>query len=271
MSTAPQKSSASDAPLRVAESDRAPLRVAVFGAAGRLGRVVAAALEADPRTELVARLGRDTPRSVLSESGAQVAVDVTAPDAVLADVEACLATGVHVVVGTSGLGPDQLAAVEDRLAGRPGLGVLVAPNFALGSVLATQLAATAARFLESVEIVELHHDRKVDAPSGTARRTAQVVAAARAQAGLGPVPDATTSDPDGARGATVDGVHVHAVRLPGLVAHQEVLFGGTGELLTIRHDSTSRESFAAGAVLAALAVPDRPGLTVGLEHVLGLG
>ena len=248
----------------------APLRVAVVGAAGRLGVVVCAALAADPRTELVARLGRDTPRAVLSGSGAQVAVDVTAPDQVRDTVQACLDAGVHVVVGTSGLGPVELAAIRDALADHPGLGVLVAPNFALGSVLATRLAGIAARFMASVEIVELHHDRKVDAPSGTARRTAEVVAAARADAGFGPVPDATTHDPDGARGAVVDGVHVHAVRLPGLVAHQEVLFGGTGELLTIRHDSTSRDSFAAGAVLASLAVPDRPGLTVGLEHVLGL-
>lgn len=256
--------------LRVVESGGAPLRVAVFGAAGRLGQVVAAALAADPRTDLVARLGRDTPRAVLTESGAQVAVDVTVPGAVLANVGACLDAGLHVVVGTSGLGSAELAVLEAQLAGHAGLGVLVAPNFALGSVLATRLAATAARFLASVEIVELHHDRKVDAPSGTARRTAQVVADARADAGLGLVPDATAADPDGARGALVDGIRVHAVRLPGLVAHQQVLFGGTGEVLTIRHDSTSRDSFAAGAVLAALAVPSRPGLTVGLEHVLGL-
>ncbi len=247
-----------------------PLRVAVVGAGGRLGAVVCAAVRADPRTELVARLGRGTPRAVLSESGAQVAIDVTAPDQVPGTLRACLAAGVHVVVGTSGVGPAELAAVRTALGDHPGLGVLVAPNFALGSVLATHLAGIAARYMASVEIVELHHDRKTDAPSGTARRTAEVVAAARADAGFGAVPDATTHDPDGARGAVVDGVHVHAVRLPGLVAHQEALFGGTGELLTIRHDSTSRDSFAAGAVLAALAVPGLPGLTVGLEHVLGL-
>ena len=245
-----------------------PLRVAVFGAAGRLGSVLCGALDADPRTELVARLGRDSDRAALS--GADVAVDVTRPDAVVANVRASLAGGCSVVVGTSGVGPEQLSAFGDALAGAPGRGVLVAPNFALGSVLASALAATAARFMASVEIVELHHDRKLDAPSGTARRTAELVAAARAQAGLGAVPDATVQDPDGARGAVVDGVHVHAVRLPGLVAHQEVLFGGVGETLTIRHDSLSRESFAAGAVLAALAVADRPGLTVGLDTVLGL-
>lgn len=246
------------------------LRVAVFGAAGRLGSVICDALEADPRTELVARLGRDTPRAVLTDAAVQVAVDVTVPGSVVADVETCLDAGVHVVVGTSGLRADALASLERRLGDSPDLGVLVAPNFALGSVLASRLAATAARFMASVEIVELHHDRKLDAPSGTARRTAELVAAARADAGLGPVPDATTTDPDGARGAVVDGIHVHAVRLPGLVAHQQVLFGGVGETLTIRHDSLSRESFAAGALLAVLAVPTRPGLTVGLDTVLGL-
>lgn len=269
MSSDPLHPDESGAPLRD-EVSGAPLRVAVIGAAGRLGKVVCAALEADPRTELVARLGRDTPRALLFRAGAQVAVDVTAPDQVLASVHACLEAGVHLVVGTSGVGPAELTEVRAALVEHPGLGVLVAPNFALGSVLATRLAGIAARFMASVEIVELHHDHKTDAPSGTARRTAEVVAAARADAGVGAVPDATTHDPDGARGAVVDGVHVHAVRLPGLVAHQEVLFGGTGEVVTIRHDSTSRESFAAGAVLAALAVPGRPGLTVGLEHVLGL-
>jgi len=231
---------------------------------------VADALDRDPRTALVARLGRESSRALLTSSGARVAVEVSLPEAVLANVSACLDAGLDVVVGTSGVGDAELAALRSRLAADPDRGVLVVPNFALGSVLASSLAATAARFLSSVEIVEMHHDRKLDAPSGTARRTAGLLAQARAGAGLGPVPDATATDPDGARGAVVDGIHVHAVRLPGLLAHQEILFGGTGETLSIRHDSTSRESFAAGAVLAALAVGARPGLTVGLESVLGL-
>lgn len=247
-----------------------PLRVAVLGATGRLGSVIADAVATDPRTVLVASLGRQTPRSVLTESGAQVAIDATVPDAVVDNVHRCLRAGVHVVVGTSGMSGDRLNRMRADLTGYPGLGVLVVPNFALGSVLAGSLAASAARFMASVEIVEAHHDRKPDAPSGTATHTAQLVAAARADAGMGPVPDATASDPGGSRGAVVDGIRVHSIRLPGLVAHQAVVFGGTGETLTIRHDSTSRESFAAGAVLAALAAPSRPGLTVGLAAVLGL-
>lgn len=247
-----------------------PVRVAVLGAGGRLGSVVCAALESDPRTELAVRLGRDTPRSVLAGARAAVAVEVSVPGAVLANTGACLAAGMSVVVGTSGVGPAELAALGEMVTGSPGAAVLVVPNFALGSVLTSALAATAARFMASVEIVEAHHDGKRDAPSGTARRTAALVAAARARAGLGPVPDATGTDPDGARGAVLDGIHVHAVRLPGVVAAQEVLFGGTGETLTIRHESLSRESFAAGAVLAALAVPSMSGLSLGLESVLGL-
>ena len=252
------------------ESADDPLSVAVLGANGRLGSVIAAAVAADPRVDLVASLDRDTPRSLLTESGARVAVDATTPDAALDNVRSCLGAGVHVVVGTSGMAGARLAELRAAVADHPGLGVLVVPNFALGSVLAGTLAATAARFMASVEIVEAHHDRKPDAPSGTAVHTAHLVAAARADAGMGPVADATVTDPGGARGAVVDGIRVHSMRLAGLVAQQTVVFGRTGETLTIRHESISRESFAAGAVLAALAVGDRPGLTVGLAAVLGL-
>jgi 4-hydroxy-tetrahydrodipicolinate reductase len=173
-------------------------------------------------------------------------------------------------VGTSGMSPDRLAEVESWLAAAPQVGVVVAPNFAVGAVLMMRFAAQAAPWFESVEVVELHHPDKADAPSGTARRTAELVAAARREAGLGPVPDATASDPDGARGADVDGVHVHAVRARGLVASQEVLLGGAGETLTLRHDSTDRSSFMPGVLLAVRQVASRPGLTVGLEHLMGI-
>lgn len=261
-----------------ASADRGPLRVAVFGGAGRLGSVLVQAIRAAEDLTVVAELGRDTPRSLLAASGAQVALDVTGPTAVAANVAACLAAGIDVVVGTSGLTAADLDRITQLLQGSgdataPGTartGVLVAPNFSIAAVLAEALAVRAARFLPSVEIVEAHHDRKVDAPSGTARRTAQRIAAARAAAGFGAVPDATAHDPDGARGALVDGVRVHAVRLPGFVASQAVVFGGTGETLTIRHDSTSRESFVPGALLALRRVGSLPGLTVGLEALLGL-
>ena len=198
-------------------------------------------------------------------------VEFSVPDASLTNVLHCVERGVHVVVGTTGWDEQRLAAVQDALSGRPEVGVLVAPNFAIGAVLMMRFAQQAARFYESVEVVELHHPNKVDAPSGTAARTAALVAAARAQAGLGAVPDATTTDPDGARGADVDGVRVHAVRLRGLVAHQEVLFGAVGEQLTLRHDSFDRASFMPGVLAGVRAVPTRPGLTVGLENVLDLG
>jgi 4-hydroxy-tetrahydrodipicolinate reductase len=174
------------------------------------------------------------------------------------------------VVGTTGWTQDALAAVRVQLATRPGVGVLIAPNFAIGAILMMSFAQQAARFYESVEIVELHHPDKVDAPSGTAARTASLIAGARRDAGLGDVPDATTSDPGGARGARVDGIPVHALRLRGLVAHQEVMLGATGELLTIRHDSFDRVSFMPGVMAGVRGVGDHPGLTVGLENYLAL-
>ncbi len=257
--------------------DRGPLRVAVFGAAGRLGSVLVEAIEDADDLEVVAELGRDTSRSVLRTSRAEVALDVTGPAAVAADVTACIEAGIDVVVGSSGLTGDDLTRVRRLLQARvdaaPGAhrtGVLVAPNFSVGAVLAEALAVRAARHLPSVEVIELHHDRKVDAPSGTARRTASRIARARTAAGLADVADATVYDPDGARGALIDGIRVHAVRLRGLLASQEVVFGGPGETLTIRHDSTSRESFVPGALLALRRVGSLPGLTVGLEGLLGL-
>ncbi|MGN8246357.1 4-hydroxy-tetrahydrodipicolinate reductase [Cellulomonas soli] len=247
------------------------LKVAVLGAAGRMGRAVVQAVEAAEDLELVARVDADGDLSAVSRAGAQVAVDFTVPSVTEANVHTLVDAGVHVVVGTTGWDDDALARVRDHLVHAPGVGVLVAPNFALGAVLTMVFAAQAARWFESVEVVELHHPDKVDAPSGTARHTAAGIAAARAAVGIGPSPDATTQSLDGARGADVEGVRVHAVRLRGLVAHEEVLLGNPGEMLTIRHDSFDRVSFMPGVLLGVRQVGSHPGLTVGLEHLLDLG
>nr|WP_263248906.1 4-hydroxy-tetrahydrodipicolinate reductase [Saccharopolyspora rosea] len=247
-----------------------PIKVGVIGARGRMGSEAVRAVGDAPDTELVAQINRDDSLSGLVEGGAQVAVELTHPDSVLDNVRFCVENGIHVVVGTSGLGQAELDAVRSWLAERPEVGVIVAPNFAIGAVLSMRFAELAARFFESAEIVELHHPKKADAPSGTAARTAQVVARARADAGLGDAPDATTKELDGARGADVDGVRVHSVRMSGLVAHQEVLFGTEGETLTIRHDSYDRRSFMPGVLLAVREIGSRPGLTVGLDSLLGL-
>jgi 4-hydroxy-tetrahydrodipicolinate reductase len=247
------------------------IRVAVLGAGGRMGSEAVRAVEAADDLELAARVGSGDSRDELTSSGAQVAVDLTRPDAVMDNVRFCIEHGVHAVVGTSGFDDERLATLRGWLSDAPQVGVLVAPNFAIGAVLMMRFAEQAAPWFESVEIVELHHPAKADAPSGTARRTAQLVAGARSAAGLGDQPDATTSALDGVRGAGVAGVPVHAVRMRGLVAHQEVLLGAHGETLTIRHDSLDRASFMPGVLLAVRRVADRPGLTVGLEHLLNLG
>ena len=246
------------------------IRVAVLGAAGRMGSTVVRAVQDAADLELVATLDAGEDLSAVVSAGAQVAVDFTVPSATEGNVHALVDAGVHVVVGTTGWDEESLSRVRDHLADRPGVGVLVAPNFALGAVLAMAFAARAARWFESAEVIELHHPDKVDAPSGTARHTASAIAAARAAAGRGPVPDATTQALDGARGADVDGVRVHAVRLRGLVAHEEILLGNADEQLTIRHDSFDRVSFMPGVLLAVRQVGSRPGLTVGLEHLLDL-
>ena len=246
------------------------LKVAVLGAKGRMGTAAVAAIDAAPDLELVAALGRNDPLETLLDCGAQVIVDLTVPDSTEANVRFAVTHGIHAVVGTTGWDAVRLAKLGELLAQHPGVGVLIAPNFALGSVLATRFATQAARYFDSVEIIELHHPRKVDAPSGTALRTAQLVAAARQAAGVPPAPDATTTELDGARGASVDGIPVHSVRLAGLVAHQEVLFGSHGEALTIRHDSFNHESFMPGVLLGVRTVGTRPGLTVGLDGYLDL-
>ncbi len=246
------------------------IRVGVLGARGRMGSLVCGAVEAADDMELVAEVDEGDSPSDLIAGGAEVVVDFTHPEAVLHNVRYALDHGIAAVVGTSGFGTERLDEVRGWLADTPGH-VLVAPNFGIGAVLMIRFARQAARFFDSVEVIELHHAGKVDAPSGTATSTASRIAAARAEAGLGPVPDATTSELPGARGAVVDGIHVHSVRLPGLVAHQEVLLGSAGEALTIRHDSSDRASFMPGVLLAVRGVRDRPGLTVGLEDLLDLG
>lgn len=242
--------------------------VVVIGAAGRMGSAARAAVEAADDLELVGRF--DVGDELGDLAGADVAVVFSVPDAAPAQVAHCIERGVDAVVGTTGWSEERLAALRAQLADHPDVGVLIAPNFGIGAILMMSFARQAAPFYESVEIVELHHPGKVDAPSGTAARTAQIVAQARAEAHLGPVPDATSSDPDGARGAVVDGIHVHAVRQRGLVAHQEVLFGAEGEGLTIRHDSFDRESFMPGVLAGVRGVGSHPGLTVGLEVYLGI-
>ncbi len=246
------------------------LRVAVLGAAGRMGSTVVSAVQAAPGLELVATIDADGDLRRVTDAGAQVAVDFTIPAVTEANVHALIDRGIHVVVGTTGWTDEAYARVRDHLVRAPGVGVVIAPNFALGAVLAQSFAAQAARWFESAEVIELHHPDKADAPSGTSRAAARAIAAARAAAGHGPVPDATTTSLDGARGAEVDGVHVHAVRLRGLVAHQEVLLGNPGELLTIRHDSFDRVSFMPGVLLAVRRVVARPGLTLGLDALLEL-
>ncbi|WP_405745164.1 4-hydroxy-tetrahydrodipicolinate reductase [Streptomyces sp. NBC_01525] len=247
------------------------LRVAVIGAKGRIGSEAVKAVEAAEDMELVAALGRGDSLEALTDAGAQVAVELTHPDAVMGNLDFCVRHGIHGVVGTTGWTDERLAQLRTALAASPGTGVLIAPNFSVGAVLTMTFARQAAKFFESAEVIELHHPNKADAPSGTATRTAQLVAAAREEAGCAPQPDATSTALDGARGASVDGVPVHSVRLRGLLAHQEVLFGGVGETLTIRHDSLHHSSFMPGILLGARRVVSTPGLTVGLEHFLDLG
>lgn len=246
------------------------ISVAVLGAAGRMGSHVVAAVQGAPDLTLAAALDSGDSLESLRDSGAQVAVDFTVPSVTEANVHALIDLGIHAVVGTTGWTADALARVSEHLESAPRVGVLIAPNFAIGAVLSMKFAAAAAKYFESVEVIELHHPDKVDAPSGTATHTARGIAAARSQAGVGLSPDATTDDPHGARGALVDGVRVHAVRLRGLVAHQEVLFGNPGEQFTMRHDSFDRISFMPGVLLGVRAVVDKPGLTVGLDKVMDL-
>ncbi len=247
-----------------------PTRVGVLGARGRMGQETCAAVDAAPDLDLVAAVDVGDPLTGLAEARAQVVVDFTHPDAVMDSLRFAVDQGIHAVVGTTGFTGERLDTVRGWLAEAPAVGVLVAPNFGIGAVLSMAFARAAARFYDSAEVIELHHPGKADAPSGTATRTAELIAAARREAGRGEVPDATTQERGGARGADVDGIHVHALRIAGMVAHQEVVFGAEGETLTIRHDSLHRGSFMPGVLLAVRQVASRPGLTVGLEALLDL-
>ena len=246
------------------------IRVGVLGAAGRMGGEVVRAVDDADDLALSAEADLGDPLSRLVTSSTQVAIDFTTPDAVMDNIRFCVDNGIHVVVGTTGFTEERLAQVRAWLADAPSVGVVIAPNFGLGAVLLMRFAREAAPYFESVEIVELHHPGKLDAPSGTAAHTARAIAAARSAAGMPKAPDATGDALAGARGATVDGVPVHSVRLRGLVAHEEVLLGNPGEVLTLRHDSLDRSSFMPGVLLAVRAVGSRSGLTVGLEPLLDL-
>jgi 4-hydroxy-tetrahydrodipicolinate reductase len=244
------------------------MRVGVLGAKGKVGATMVAAVE--DAKDLTFTMGVDDgdPLGQLVDSRTEVVIDFTHPDVVMDNLKFLIDNGIHAVVGTTGFTDERVSQVREWLAAKPDAAVLIAPNFAIGAVLSMHFAQQAARFFESVEVIELHHPHKADAPSGTAARTARLIAEARK--GLPPNPDATSTGLDGARGADVDGIPVHSVRLAGLVAHQEVLFGTLGETLTIRHDSFDRTSFVPGVLLAVRKVAERPGLTVGIEPLLDL-
>ncbi len=244
------------------------MRVAVLGSKGKVGATMVAAVQDAADLTLSAEVDAGDELARLVDSGTEVVIDFTHPDVVMDNLRFLIENGIHAVVGTTGFTQERLDQVQTWLADKPGVATLIAPNFAIGAVLTMHFARQAAPYFESVEIIELHHPQKADAPSGTAARTAKLVAEARKD--LPPNPDATSTGLDGARGADVDGVPVHSVRLAGLVAHQEVLFGTQGETLTIRHDSLDRASFVPGVLLAVRKVSERPGLTVGIEALLDL-
>ncbi|UQX86767.1 4-hydroxy-tetrahydrodipicolinate reductase [Jatrophihabitans telluris] len=247
-----------------------PVPVAVLGARGRMGQEVCRTVEAAQDLTLVAAVDIGDELSSVADAGPLVVIDFTHPDVVMDNLRFVIEHGIHAVVGTTGFTAQRLDVVRGWLAAAPDVGVIVAPNFGIGAILSMRFAELAAPHFESVEIVELHHPDKADAPSGTAAATAHRIAAARAAADSPPIPDATTTELAGARGADIDGIRVHAVRARGLVAHQEIILGAEGETLTIRHDSLNRSSFMPGVVLATRQVAAHPGLTVGIDSLLGL-
>jgi 4-hydroxy-tetrahydrodipicolinate reductase len=244
------------------------MRVGVLGAKGKVGATMVQAVEAAEDLTFTAGVDAGDPLSLFVDNRTDVVIDFTHPDVVMDNLKFLIDNGIHAVIGTTGFTEDRLSQVRQWLADKPDISVLIAPNFAIGAVLSMHFAQQAARFFESAEVIELHHPQKADAPSGTAARTAKLIAEARKD--LPPNPDATSTGLEGARGADVDGIPVHSVRLAGLVAHQEVLFGTQGETLTIRHDSLDRTSFVPGVLLAVRRVHERPGLTVGIEPLLDL-
>ncbi|MCM3893780.1 MULTISPECIES: 4-hydroxy-tetrahydrodipicolinate reductase [Gordonia] len=246
------------------------IRVGVFGSGGKVGQAMVDAVEAAEDLVFTTGVDKGDDPVAFVDTDTSVVIDFTHPSVVMDNLKFLIENGIHAVVGTTGFTAERLAQVREWLSDAPGVGVLIAPNFAIGAVLSMRFAQQAARFFDSVEVIELHHPQKADAPSGTAYRTAALIAESRAQAGVGPSPDATTEELPGARGAVVDGVRVHSVRLAGLVAHQEVLLGTQGETLTIRHDSIDRSSFAPGVLLGVRQIGTRPGLTVGLDELMDL-
>ena len=244
------------------------MRVGVLGAKGKVGATMVQAVEAADDLAFTAGVDAGDPLSLLTDSQTEVVIDFTHPDVVMGNLKFLIDNGIHAVVGTTGFTDERLQQVQTWLEESRTTAVLIAPNFAIGAVLSMRFAKQAARFFESAEVIELHHPQKADAPSGTAARTARLIAEARK--GLPPNPDATSTGIEGARGADIDGIPVHSVRLAGLVAHQEVLFGTQGETLTIRHDSLDRTSFVPGVLLAVRTVREHPGLTVGLQPLLDL-
>ncbi|MGO0603873.1 4-hydroxy-tetrahydrodipicolinate reductase [Brevibacterium linens] len=246
------------------------IRVAVIGAKGRMGSHAVDAINDAEGLELVAALGSSDSLETLLEQNIDVAVELTVPKSTEDNVRFLVENGINTVVGTTGWDSDRLARLEDTLKDHPKTAVLIAPNFSIGAVLAMRFAELAAPYFDSAEVVEIHHTRKLDAPSGTANHTAQRIAAARNAAGLPAVPDFTESDPQGARGAVIDGIHVHAIRQQGMNAHEEILFGSDGEALTIRTDSHSTSAFMPGIVTAVRSIADFTGLIHGLENMLDL-
>jgi 4-hydroxy-tetrahydrodipicolinate reductase len=244
------------------------IKVGVLGANGRMGSEVVKAVSSAQGLDLVATLDVGDSLEKLVTSGAEVVVDFTTPDAVMGNLDFLVKAGINVVVGTTGFDEKRIEKIQSLLKDHPAVGVLIAPNFAIGAVLMMEFAEKAARYFESAEIIELHHPDKVDAPSGTASRTAQLMSQARKNAGLSKMPDATTTSIDGARGAIVGDIPVHSVRARGLVAHQEVIFGGLGETLTIRHDSLDRAGFMPGVILGIRKIVENPGLIHGLEKFM---
>jgi len=244
------------------------IKVGVLGARGRMGAEVVRAINEASDCELVAALDLGDSLDALLKNKAEVVVDFTTPDSVMANLEFLITHGIHGVVGTTGFDDARIAHTKKLLAANPKVGLLIAPNFAIGAVLMMEFAQKAARYFESAEIIELHHPEKVDAPSGTAARTAELMTQARKDAGLAPMPDATKSALDGARGSTVGDIPVHSIRARGLVAHQEVILGGLGETLTIRHDSLDRAGFMPGVLLGVRKVLTHPGLTHGLDKFM---
>ena len=245
------------------------IKVGVLGAKGRMGAEVVKAINSAPDLALTSALDLGDSLSDFVANQTRVVVDFTHPDVVMENLKFLIEQNINVVVGTTGFTDDRIQQIEKWL-NKKSVGVLIAPNFGLGAVLMMNFAEKAAAYFESVEIVELHHPQKADAPSGTATHTAERIAKARKKAGLGQMPDATTSEISGARGARISDIPVHSVRLRGLVAHQEVIFGDPGETFTLRHDSIDRVGFMPGVLLGVRKIVDQPGLTLGLESLLDL-